>query len=79
MTVFGRWFPFLVLMLPLAKLYNFSVPWSDNEKEIKKKELENDRVKKGMVPPERAGGEAGKKAKCVNYIRLSCYCVTAKG
>jgi hypothetical protein len=44
--VFGRWFLFLVLMLLIANLYNFSVHWSDNQKEIQREELENDRIKK---------------------------------
>lgn len=44
--VFGRWFLFLVLMLLIVNLYNFSVHWSDNQKEVKREELENDRIKK---------------------------------
>jgi hypothetical protein len=44
--VFGRWFLFLVLMLLIQNLYNFSVHWSDNQKEVQREELENDRIKK---------------------------------
>jgi hypothetical protein len=44
--VFGRWFLFLVLMLLITDLYNFSLHWSDNQKEVQRQELENDRAKK---------------------------------
>ena len=44
--VFGRWFLFLVLMLLIVNLYKFSIHWSDNQKEVKREELENDRIKK---------------------------------
>jgi hypothetical protein len=44
--VFGRWFLFLVLMLLITDLYNFSVHWSDNQKEIQRAQLESDRTKK---------------------------------
>ena len=44
--VFGRWFLFLVLMLLIQNLYNFSVHWSDNQREIQREELKNDRINK---------------------------------
>jgi hypothetical protein len=44
--VFGCWFLFLILMLLIANLYNFSVHWIDNQKEVQREELENDRIKK---------------------------------
>jgi hypothetical protein len=44
--VFGRWFLFLVLMLLITDLYNFSIHWSDNQKEVQRQELENDRIRK---------------------------------
>jgi hypothetical protein len=44
--VFGRWFLFLVLMFLITRLYDFSAHWSDNQKEVRQKELENDRIKK---------------------------------
>jgi len=44
--VFGRWFLFLVLMLLIINLYNFSVHWSDSQKEVQRQELESDRIKK---------------------------------
>jgi hypothetical protein len=45
-VVFGRWFLFLVLMLLITTLYNFSVHWSDNQRDVQREELENDRIKK---------------------------------
>jgi hypothetical protein len=44
--VFGRWFLFLVLMLLITSLYNFSIHWSDNQKELRRQELDNYRIKK---------------------------------
>jgi hypothetical protein len=44
--VFGRWFLFLVLLLLITNVYKFSVHWSDNQKEIRAKELEKDRANK---------------------------------
>jgi hypothetical protein len=44
--VFGRWFLWLVVMLLLTNLYKFSLHWSENQKEIKLQQLENDRIKK---------------------------------
>jgi hypothetical protein len=43
--VFGRWFLFLVLMLLMTDLFKFSVHWSDNQKDVQKIQLENDRIK----------------------------------
>ncbi|MFY0255968.1 hypothetical protein ACDQ55_18665 [Chitinophaga sp. 30R24] len=45
-VVFGRWFLWLVVMLLLTNLYKFSIHWSENQKEIKLHQLENDRIKK---------------------------------
>lgn len=45
-VVFGRWFLWLVVMLFLSNLYKFGIHWSDNQKEIKLQQLENDRIKK---------------------------------
>lgn len=45
-VVFGRWFLWLVVMLLLTNLYKFSIHWSENQKEIKLQQLENDRIKK---------------------------------
>jgi len=42
--VFGRWFLFLVLMLLIDNLYNFSIHWSDNQKEVRREQLKNDRI-----------------------------------
>ena len=42
--VFGRWFLFLVLMLLIQNVYNFSVHWSDSRKEVQLEQLGNDRI-----------------------------------
>ena len=59
--VFGRWFLFLVLMLLIINLYNFSVHWSDNQKEVQREELQNDRIKKAWYYLYDQEGEAGKR------------------
>lgn len=45
-VVFGRWLLWLVIMLFLTNLYKFGIHWSDNQKEVKLQQLENDRIKK---------------------------------
>ncbi len=59
--VFGRWFLFLVLMLLIINLYNFSVHWSDNQKEVQREQLENDRIKKAWYYHYDQEGKAGKR------------------
>lgn len=41
--VFGRWFMWLVIMVFLHFLYNWAVQWSDNNKEVRMQQLQNDR------------------------------------
>ncbi|MBN9386295.1 MAG: hypothetical protein J0H74_36390 [Chitinophagaceae bacterium] len=60
-VVFGRWFLFLVLMLLITNLYNFSIHWSDNQKEVQRQELENDRKKRAWDYLYYRTGKAGKK------------------
>lgn len=45
-VVFSRWFLWLLVMLFLTNLYKFSIQWSNNQKEVKLQQLENDRIKK---------------------------------
>ncbi|GAA0526662.1 hypothetical protein [Chitinophaga japonensis] len=45
-VVFGRWFLMLAIMLFITCFYKFSIHWSNNQKEIKLRQLENDRIKK---------------------------------
>jgi len=45
-VVFSRWFMWLAVMLLLTNLYKWGIHWSDNRKEIKMEQLENDRIKK---------------------------------
>jgi hypothetical protein len=67
-VVFGRWFLFLVLMLLITNLYNFSVHWSDNQKDIKRQELENDRIKKAWYYLYDRQGKGGKHAMDSAYV-----------
>lgn len=45
-VVFSRWFLWLVIMLFLTNLYKWGVHYSDNQKEIKLEQIENDRIRK---------------------------------
>lgn len=45
-VVFGRWIIWLTVMLFLVKVYKFGIHWSDNLKQVKVYQLENDRVRK---------------------------------
>ncbi len=45
-VVFSRWFLWLVSMLFLTNLYKWAVHYSDNQKEIKLEQIENDRIRK---------------------------------
>jgi len=59
--VFGRWFLFLVLMLLITDLYNFSVHWNDTQKEVQREELDNDRIKRAWFYLYDHQGKAGKR------------------
>jgi hypothetical protein len=67
--VFGRWFLFLVLMLLIDNLYNFSVHWSDNQKEIKREQLENDHIKKAWYYFYEQEGKSGKRLMDSAYFK----------
>lgn len=41
--VFGRWFMWLVIIVFLNFLYNWAVHWSDNNKQLRIEQLQNDR------------------------------------
>lgn len=45
-VVFSRWFLCLVIMLFLTNLYKWGIHYSDNQKEIKLEQIENDRIRK---------------------------------
>jgi hypothetical protein len=68
--VFGRWFLFLVLMLLTTDVYDFSIHWSDNQKEVQRKELENDRIKKAWYYLYRRQGSSGKRLMDSTYYRV---------
>jgi len=65
--VFGRWFLFLILMLLITNLYNFSVHWSDNQKEVQRQQLENDRINKAWYYLYKEQGKAGKRLMDTAY------------
>jgi hypothetical protein len=67
--VFGRWFLFLVLMLLITNLYNFSVHWSDDHKEIQREELGNDRIKKAWYYLYNRAGKTEKRVMDSAYER----------
>ena len=67
--VFGRWFLFLILMLLTTDLYNFSVHWSDNQKEVQREQLENDRVKRAWHYLYGWQNKAGKRAMDSAYSK----------
>lgn len=45
-VVFSRWFLWLAIMLFLTNLYKWGINYSDNQKEIKLEQIENDRIRK---------------------------------
>jgi hypothetical protein len=67
--VFGRWFLYLVLMLLITRLYDFSVHWSDNQKEVQQKELENDRINKAWYYLYQQEGKAGRRLMDSAYVK----------
>jgi hypothetical protein len=67
--VFGRWFLFLVLMLLIINLYNFSVHWSDNQKEVQREQLENDRINRAWYYLYDQEGKAGKRLMDSAYVK----------
>jgi len=69
--VFGRWFLFLVFMLLITDLYNLSIHWSDNQKEVQRQELENDRIKRAWNFLYERGGDAGKRFMDSIYDRAN--------
>jgi hypothetical protein len=69
--VFGRWFLFLVLMFLIARLYDFSIHWSDNQKEVQQKELENDRITKAWNYLYSQVGKDGRKLMDSAYSKAN--------
>jgi len=45
-VVFSRWFLWLAIMLFLTNLYKWGIHYSDNQKEIRLEQIENDRIRK---------------------------------
>jgi hypothetical protein len=71
--VFGRWFLFLVLMLLIQNLYNFSVHWSDIQKEVQHGQLENDHIKKAWHYLYGQEGKAVKRLMDSAYSKTGLY------
>jgi len=67
--VFGRWFLFLVLMLLIVNLYKFSIHWSDNQSEIQREELKNDRINKAWYYLYNQQGKAVKRLMDSAYAK----------
>ncbi len=60
-VVFGRWFLFLVIMLLINNVYNFSIHWRDSQTEIEIKKLETDKIYKAWDYLYKRQGKAEKK------------------
>lgn len=45
-VVFSRWFLWLAIMLFLTNLYKWGIHYSDNQKEIKLEQIDNDKIRK---------------------------------
>ena len=69
--VFGRWFLFLVLMLLIVNLYKFSIHWSDNQREIQREGLENDRINKAWYYLYDHEGKARRKVMDSAYSKCN--------
>ena len=67
--VFGRWFLSLVLMLLIVNLYKFSIHWSDNQSEIQREELKNDRINKAWYYLYNQQGKAVKRLMDSAYAK----------
>jgi len=68
-VVFGRWFLSLVIIYFIGNLYDWAVHWSDNEKEIKQVQLQNDRFRKAWGYSYGHQGKAGKRLMDSAYIK----------
>jgi hypothetical protein len=44
--VFGRWFLWLAIMIALNNLYSWGIHYSDNNKEIEMRQVQNNRIRK---------------------------------
>lgn len=68
-VVFGRWFLWLAVMLLFTNSYKFSIHWSENQKEIKLRQLENDRIKKAWNYLYYQQGKGVKKLMDSAYVK----------
>ncbi|MBN8720705.1 hypothetical protein SAMN05444410_10252 [Hydrobacter penzbergensis] len=68
-VVFSRWFLWLAIMLFLTNLYKWCIHYSDNQKEIKLEQMENDRIRKSWNYMYNNNGKEVKKLMETAYIR----------
>ena len=67
-VVFSRWFLWLAVMLFLTNLYKWGIHYSDNQKEIKLAQVENDRIKKAWDYMYSHNGKEVRKAMEKAYV-----------
>jgi hypothetical protein len=68
-VVFSRWFLWLAVMLFLTNLYKWGIHYSDNQKEIKLVQIENDRIRKAWDYMYNHNGKEVRKAMEKAYAR----------
>ncbi len=68
-VVFSRWFLWLAIMLFLTNLYKWGIHYSENQKEIKLVQVENDRIRKAWDYMYNHNGKEVRKAMEKAYAR----------
>jgi len=66
--VFGRWFLMLVIMFVVGCIYQWGIHYSDNQKEIEMRQIENDRIRKSWKYMYYNNGKDIKKVMDKAYI-----------
>lgn len=67
-VVFSRWFLWLAVMLFLTTLYKWGIRYSDNQKEIRLVQVENDRIRKAWDYMYNHNGKEVRKAMERAYV-----------
>jgi hypothetical protein len=57
-------------MLLIVNLYNFSIHWRDNQKDVQRQQLENDRIKKAWYYLYDREGKPGKHLMDSAYSKM---------
>ena len=68
-VVFGRWLVLLTVMFFITNVYKWGVHWSDNQKEIQREQLQNDRILKAWGYLYDMEGKAGKRLMDSAYMK----------